>query len=449
MTSKANSSTIVAISTALGRGAVAVVRLSGPHALEIVCNITRKQKFQPRYATLCHIYDGDELLDEAIVIYFKAPLSYTREEVCEIQCHGGAVIAHRILELTLECGATLARNGEFTQRAFLNGRIDLSQAQAISQMISAKSVQAQKILAKQLRGDLSLFVNESRDKLLEVLAYSEVMIDYADEDLPQDLLSSMQKKILTLQKILEEILETSARRTQIFDGLTLSIIGKPNVGKSSLLNAILACDRAIISNVAGTTRDTIEERVNIGGVELCIVDTAGIRQSQDEIEKIGIERSCAMIAKSEIVLAVFDASKPLDSDDEEILALLQTHKDKEIVLVLNKADLPPKIKPDTLPFLSISLSAKESQIAPLMEHLKGLVQTQDNEGIVLSNASQIQSVKMTLKSLQEAQKELEAGMLEFFSYNLKEAIAHLGHITKPYKTEDLLDKMFGDFCLGK
>lgn len=449
MSLEQNNSTITAISTPLGGGAVGIVRMSGSKSLEIIKTLSKKSDFTPRYATLTTLYDRDsELLDEVIVIYFKAPYSYTREDVIEIQCHGGNMMVRRILEEVLHLGARLAENGEFTKRAFLNGRLDLSQAQAVAKLIEAKSIQAQKTLLKQLKGELSVFVEGARESLYEVLAYSEVMIDYSEEDIPEDTLSLLFAKIDMLYERLEKILLHSKARVGIFEGFSLCIVGKPNVGKSSLLNALLLYDRAIISNIAGTTRDTIEEILNIGSTQVRLIDTAGIRESEDEIESIGIARSKEAMEKSDIVLAVFDSSREFDEEDKKIIELLGEQGEKKIITIFNKSDLPQKSH-NTLPYPSFSLSAQNKEIDELMKYLQSVLEESESSEIILSSANQIQSVEQTLKYLSEAKKKLDNGCLELFSYNVRDAIESIGKITKPYDGADLLDKMFSEFCLGK
>lgn len=449
MSLEQNKSTIAAISTPLGGGAVGIVRLSGSKSLEIIKSLSKKSDFTPRYATLTTLYDRDnEILDEVIVIYFKAPHSYTREDIVEIQCHGGNMMVRRILEEVLHFGARLAENGEFTKRAFLNGRLDLSQAQAVAKLIEAKSIEAQKTLLKQLKGELSTFVEQSRESLYEVLAYSEVMIDYSEEDIPEDTLSLLHQKIDTLYQRLEKILLHSKARAGIFEGFSLCIVGKPNVGKSSLLNALLLYDRAIISNIAGTTRDTIEEVLNIGSTQVRLIDTAGIRESEDEIENIGIAKSKEAVEKSDIVLAVFDSSREFDTEDEKIIELLGKQGEKKIITVFNKSDLPQKSN-NLLPYPSFSLSAQNKEIDELMKYLQGVLEESESSEIILSSTNQIQSIQNALDFLAESKKMLDSGCLELFSYNIRDAIESIGKITKPYDGADLLDKMFSEFCLGK
>lgn len=449
MSLEQNKSTISAISTPLGGGAVGIVRMSGSRSLEIIQALSKKADFTPRYATLTTLYDREgEILDEVIVIYFKAPFSYTREDIVEIQCHGGNMMVRRILEETLHLGARVAQRGEFTKRAFLNGRLDLSQAQAVAKLIEAKSIEAQKTLLKQLKGELSVFVEQSRESLYEVLAYSEVMIDYSEEDIPEDTLNLLHQKIDTLYERLENILLHSKARVGIFEGFSLCIVGKPNVGKSSLLNALLLYDRAIISDIAGTTRDTIEEVLNIGSTQVRLIDTAGIRESGDEIENIGIAKSKEAVQKSDIVLAVFDSSREFDDEDEKIIELLRKQEGKRIITVFNKSDLPQK-SCNTLPYPSFSLSAQNKEIVELMRYLQGILEESESDEIILTSTNQIQSIQNTLEFLAEAKKMLDSGCLELFSYNVRDAIESIGAITKPYDGADLLDKMFSEFCLGK
>ncbi|MCD6433891.1 MAG: tRNA uridine-5-carboxymethylaminomethyl(34) synthesis GTPase MnmE, partial [Sulfurimonas sp.] len=318
--------TISAIATANGIGSIAIIRISGDRALDIAKTLTKKDNFLPRYATLTNIYNrDDELIDEAIVIYFKAPFSFTAEHVVEIQCHGGFIVAQSILKATLAMGARLATAGEFSKRAFFNGRIDLSEAEAIAQLIEAKSEDAAKILASQMKGSLKEYIEKIRDDIIHILAYSEVTIDYAEEDLPEDLIRQIQAKLDELKASLESTLAASKQREGLMQGFRVAIVGKPNVGKSSLLNRLLNYNRAIVSDIAGTTRDTIEEQVKIGTHLIRIVDTAGIREASDEIERIGIERSLEAIEQSDIVVALFDGSREADSEDEQILSLIESN----------------------------------------------------------------------------------------------------------------------------
>ncbi|PAF41739.1 tRNA uridine-5-carboxymethylaminomethyl(34) synthesis GTPase MnmE [Helicobacter sp. 11S03491-1] len=451
--------TIVAVSTPIGKGAMAIVRMSGEEALRITLEISHKKEFSPRYATLSSIYNSsNELIDEAIIIYFKAPYSYTREDVCEIQCHGGAMSARMIVETCLHKGAHLALPGEFSKRALLNGRIDFSQVNAISKIIDAKSEKILKVLAKQLKGELGIFVDQCREALVRMLSYSEVMIDYSEEDIPSNIVANTLNQIEEMQNRLKYIYEFSKMRQGMIEGYRLSIVGRPNVGKSSILNAILLYDRAIISPIAGTTRDTIEESIHVDGHTIRIVDTAGIRQTQDMIESLGIQKSINSIEESDIVLVVFDASEEITQEDKEILKLINTYKDKHCVIILNKSDLPAKMSFSvlesliTIPYQSIVISTKDSQDCTLrLKNIFSSIISEDEVGdeMLLTSVFQIESFKKAIDALQKAACVFENLELELFSYNIKDAIEAISAVTRPYDISEMFDKMFGEFCLGK
>ncbi|WP_235852540.1 tRNA uridine-5-carboxymethylaminomethyl(34) synthesis GTPase MnmE [Helicobacter vulpis] len=353
-----NPSTIVAIATPPGLGAIAIVKMSGPKSLEILQRLCKRAHFTPRYATLVSIYDAQEaLLDTCLALYFKAPHSYTTEDVVEIQCHGGVMVARLILQTCLDHGAVLAQNGEFTKRAFLNGRLDSSQVDALAKLLVATNANAAKVMARQLKGALKEFVHAIRHALLELLASSEVLIDYAEEDLPLDLHPRMQAQLQQILTKLQSTLAISQAKVPHIEGYRLSIVGKPNVGKSSFLNALLLEERALVSHIAGTTRDTIEEVISLYGSALRIVDTAGIRPSEDVIESLGIAKSLQSMQESDVILALFDLSRPLDTQDQHLLTLLQTQTHKTLCLVFNKNDCPPQLDTqaiiDTLPPLPL------------------------------------------------------------------------------------------------
>ncbi len=444
--------TITAIATAYGVGSIAIIRLSGENALHIAKTLTKRDAFSVRYAHLTPLYNTDgELVDETVSIYFEGPKSFTGEDVVEFQCHGGAVVAQEILQATLDAGARLAEPGEFSKRAFMNGRIDLTEAEAIAQLIEAKSADAAKILAKQMKGALRLYVEEVRDQLLHALAYSEVTIDYAEEDLPLDLIEQIQARLNTISKNLQRTLQASESRQGLMQGFKVSLIGKPNVGKSSLLNSLLNYNRAIVSDIAGTTRDTIEEQVKIGSHLIRIIDTAGIREAGDEIERIGIERSIEAVEESDIVIAIFDGSRVLDDEDRKIVDLMMAHKDeREFVCVINKQDLEQQFDRTAIELFSpMDISAKEDAAA-LVETLKAIMDRQNvSEEIMLISSRQIDAVKNTLSEINEAIGPLGDQDLEIFSFHMNRAIRAMASITRPFDNEEMLDKMFGSFCLGK
>ena len=445
-------STITAIATAYGVGSIAIIRLSGDKALSIAKALTKRDSFTVRYAHLTPLYNAnDELIDEAISIYFEGPKSFTGEDVVEFQCHGGVVVAQEILQATLDAGARLAEPGEYSKRAFMNGRIDLTEAEAIAQLIEAKSEDAAKILAKQMKGSLREYVEEVRDQLLHALAYSEVTIDYAEEDLPQDLIEQIQARLGDISVNLKRTLQASESRQGLMQGFKVSLIGKPNVGKSSLLNALLNYNRAIVSEIAGTTRDTIEEQVKIGSHMIRIVDTAGIREAGDEIERIGIERSIEAVEESDIVIAIFDGSRSLDNEDKKIIELMNAHKDdREFICVVNKQDLEQKLDRTVIEeFSPMDISAKENDTR-LIESLKTIMDRQNvSDEIMLISSRQIEAVKNTLIEIGEAIEPLGDQDLEIFSFHMNQAIHAMASITRPFDNEEMLDKMFGSFCLGK
>jgi len=442
---------IAAIATAHGVASISIIRVSGDAALSIGKKISHLETIKPRYAHLTSLYTADdELIDQAIMIYFAAPNSFTGEEIVEFQCHGGMIVAQEILDTITSYGVRLAEPGEFSKRAFLNGKIDLTEAEAISKLIEAKSVDAAKILAKQMKGELKVFVDESRDDLLRSLAYSEVMIDYAEEDIPDDIMQSIVTQLDGLTQKIEEIVDASHRRRGLIEGFKVAIIGKPNVGKSSLLNALLSYDRAIVSEIAGTTRDTIEEQVRIGSHIIRLVDTAGIRESNDIIEKIGIERSLSSVEDADIIIALFDGSMPLDKEDEKILSIVNALEEKHCIVAINKTDLEMKLDRLMLAhFDPVEVSAKKGFVR-LTKTIETLLNSiGEGEELMLISARQIEAVTQAKIAIAEAKEPLLIGELEFFSYHLQEAVKAISSISKPYDSEEILDKMFGEFCLGK
>lgn len=443
--------TIAAIATAHGVSSIAIVRVSGSEALSIAHKLSHQSNIIPREARLTALYTAkNELIDQAIMIYFVAPYSFTGEEIVEFQCHGGMVVAQEILESTLACGARLAEAGEFSKRAFLNGKIDLSEAEAISKLIEAKSLKAAKILAKQMKGELKNFVDESRDSLLKSLAYSEVMIDYAEEDIPEDILANIHKQLDALTSQMEQIVQASHRRRGLIEGFKVAIIGKPNVGKSSLLNALLSYDRAIVSDVAGTTRDTIEEQVRIGSHIIRLVDTAGIRESKDSIEKIGIERTLDSVKDADVVIGLFDSSRVYDKEDAKILSILENLKDKHIIMAVNKSDLEIVFEIEKLKNHQVLVLSAKKSFEKLTTRLGNLFDSiGEGDELMLVSHRQIDAVMKAKQAINEAKAPLEQGELEFFSYHLQEALKAISSISKPYDSEEILDKMFGEFCLGK
>ncbi len=442
--------TIVAISSANGKGAISIVRMSGKNAYEIAQKAINSS-LTPRVAKLTKFYNiENELIDMPLTLYFKSPKSFTGEDIVEFQCHGGVAVSRLILEALIKFGARIADSGEFSKRAFFNNKIDLSQAEAISKMIETKSKDGVKILAKQLRGDLGDFVNKLREDLIEIMAYVEVNIDYAEEDLPEDLILQMKKRLQNISKLLKSSLSASKRREAMFNGYKIAIIGKPNVGKSSLLNNLLNYNRAIVSDIAGTTRDTIEEEVQIGTHLIKIVDTAGIRdKTNDEIEKIGIQRSKESVQNSDIVIAMFDNSREFDNEDKEILNII-SNSDKDIFVLLNKVDLEVKFDKNYLKKFDFIESSQKDNNEQLLIKIEEVLDNYNHlEDNILISTRQIEIVTKANDAIIEASVLLDRVELELFSYNIQEAINYISQITRPFEHDEMLDKMFGSFCVGK
>ena len=425
--------------------------MSGPDALLLALKLSHKKTLTPRFATLSFLYDThNEAIDQAIIIYFKGPHSFTAEDVVEFQCHGGSVVAHMLLETLLQMGVRLANPGEFSKRAFLNGRIDLSEAEAIAALIETKSVDAAKMLTRQLKGELKNFVLHVRTLLIEILAYVEVNIDYAEEDLPLDMLHDIEKKVGILSEELYKTYESSKRRSGLMNGFKIAIVGKPNVGKSSLLNALLDFDRSIISDIAGTTRDTIEEEIRIGSHLVKIIDTAGIREAKDSIEKIGVERSILAIEESEIVIAMFDNSRINDLEDAEILSILeQYHDTKHIIYVLNKTDLETHFDTSILDSNTIGLSCHQSTQS-VIEAIQIILDANSHEdSVMLTSTRQLNAVYQAYENTRDARQVLNEGELELFAFHINVAIESISSITTAFERDEILEKMFSSFCLGK
>ena len=436
--------TIAAVATAHGVGSISIIRLSGADALGLALKLTKITSLVPRYATLTKIYAEGELIDEALLIYFKAPHSFTGEDVVEFQLHGGLVVANLILGELIKNGARLARAGEFSKRALINGKMDFSKIEAINSLINAKSEDSVKIIARTMRGDLAKFADEIRSELVKTLAFVETSIDYADDDLPADLLESISQMLKQNSAKLDKIVAISQSRKGLLEGFKIAIVGKPNVGKSSILNSLLSYERAIISDEAGTTRDSIEEALKIGTHLVRIIDTAGIRKNAGKIEQIGISYSLRAIEEADVILAVFDASQEADEQDNEILELLKNSQ-KRIFYVLNKCDLGVKfISPEN----PIQICAKQGT-DEIISNLKTYLDAQETSEILLNSTRQISSCEAASEAIKRALNLLAESELELFAYELNTAIEQISSITKPFERSEILDEMFSNFCLGK
>ncbi|HFQ6685049.1 TPA: tRNA uridine-5-carboxymethylaminomethyl(34) synthesis GTPase MnmE [Campylobacter jejuni] len=441
------SDTIAAIATAHGVGSISIVRLSGERALEFALKLSHKTKLTPRHATFTKLFNqNNEIIDEAIMIYFKAPYSFTGEDIVEFQTHGGFNVSEVLLEELVSLGARLALAGEFSKRACLNGKMTPLKALNIQDLILSKSALAAKIIARNMQGNLGELLEKIRTDLVKTLAFVETSIDYADDDLPSDLLEQISTMCEENSKILKEIYTLSQSKKGLIEGFKIAIVGKPNVGKSSLLNALLSYERAIVSDIAGTTRDTIEESFKLGTHLLRIIDTAGIRESKDAIEQIGVALSKKSLEDADIILAVFDASRVQDKEDEKIFDLL-ANTDKKIFWILNKSDLENVFK-NTQNKNFIKLSAQKD-ITLLKEELQNYLNSFDSEGIMVSSLDLINACKISSEAIFRAKGLLEESSLELFAFELNLAINELARFTKDFQRDEILDEMFGNFCLGK
>ncbi|MBR2214184.1 MAG: tRNA uridine-5-carboxymethylaminomethyl(34) synthesis GTPase MnmE [Selenomonadaceae bacterium] len=454
--------TISAIATAVGEAGIGIVRLSGALAVAIADKIfvaasgLRLAETPSHRALYGHIKDlTGSIIDECLVISMRAPHSYTREDVVEIQSHGGRVVMGRILALTYELGARPAQRGEFTKRAFLNGRLDLSAAEAVMDLISAKTEAARQVAVKQLTGGLRRKIEPLRDELLAMLAHLEATIDFPEDDIEAATLEAVAEKINKSLAVIQELITGASTGRILREGLKTAIIGKPNVGKSSLLNALLAEERAIVTDIPGTTRDTIEEYAEVEGVPLLLIDTAGIREAEDGAEKLGIERARRWATAADLVLAVFDHSKPLTAEDEAIFALL---KGKTAFILLNKSDLAPAF--DLSPLQSrfssykfCSISAKREQgLTELKAAIAGLTYTagETDREVLVTKEEQLNLLREAASHLRGALTTIEGGLsADFVTIDLKSAWEKLGEITGDTATEDIIDEIFARFCIGK
>ena len=452
--------TIAAIATPIGESGIGIVRISGKDALAIADKVfvSRDQKKPTTFKTYTTHYGWiakeAKIIDEVILTVMRAPKSYTREDIVEINCHGGILALRAVLDLVLENGCRLAQPGEFTRRAFLNGRIDLAQAEAVLDIIRAKTDAALKIGIEQARGNLSSRINKLRKSLLDILSQIEVNIDFPEEEIGTVDLKAISQNLNGINKELKDILEGSRQGRILREGINAVICGKPNVGKSSLLNALLKQERAIVTPVAGTTRDTIEEVIDIKGIPIMIVDTAGIIEPRDLIEKKAIQRSQRYIDLADLVILLFDGSKRLSHEDGVLMRKL---KGKIIIAIINKIDLKQKI--ERAKILKrfkclINISAKKLKNIDLLEQaIENLVyngKVSHSESIMVSKLRHIEALKKVEKFIAEAVNSLDNKLsLEFIAQDIKDALTYLDNILGKDFSQDLLDKIFSEFCIGK
>ena len=453
--------TIAAISTAIGEAGIAIVRMSGDDSVNIIDEIfvsasgKKMAEAENRKFLYGHIADGDKLIDEVLVVKMKGPHSYTAEDIVEIHCHGGVVSVKRILNLILSKGARLAEKGEYTKRGFLNGRIDLTQAEAVIDMIKAKTDISFDMGLNQLSGALSEVLNKLKDELVSMQALIVANIDFPDEDIEDAAYHDLMERSDKILEKMDNLLDNSKNSRLLRDGINTVILGKPNVGKSSLLNGLLKYDRAIVTDIAGTTRDIIEDYINLDGVLLKITDTAGIRETDDEVEKIGVNIAREKLKEADLVIAIFDISRDFDKDDEEILNLI---KDKKHITILNKDDLDQKISDEEIEkyfkddYLRLSVMENESvkKIENLIIDLFFDGELQISSDSILSNIRHINALKEAKKALLEVNESLkEKVFLDLIEVDLENVISHISEITGTITTEDILDRVFSDFCIGK
>ena len=455
--------TITSISTPMGEGAIGIVRLSGPQAIEIGDILYKGKKKLSEVETHTinygHIIDPetDETVEEVMVSVLRAPKTFTREDIIEINCHGGILTINRILELTMTYGARMAEPGEYTKRAFLNGRIDLSQAEAVMDFIRSKTDRASKVAMNQIEGRLSDLIKKQRQSILEILAQVEVNIDYPEyddvEDATTDFLLEQSKRI---KEEINRLLETGAQGKIMREGLSTVIVGRPNVGKSSMLNNLIQDNKAIVTEVAGTTRDVLEEYVNVRGVPLRLVDTAGIRDTEDIVEKIGVERSRKALSEADLILFVLNNNEPLTEDDQTLFEVI---KNEDVIVIINKTDLEQRLDVSELremigdmPLIQTSM-LKQEGIDELEIQIKDLFfgsEVQNQDMTYVSNSRHISLLKQARQSIQDAIDAAESGIpMDMVQIDLTRTWEILGEIIGESASDELIDQLFSQFCLGK
>lgn len=454
--------TIAAISTAMSESGIGIIRVSGPEAVEIVSRIYRSKggkkdinKVPTHTIHYGYIYDGEELIDEVLVMVMRVPRTFTGEDTVEIDCHGGVYAMKRVLETVLKNGGKTASPGEFTKRAFLNGKMDLSQAEAVMDVIQAKNEYALKSSVEQLKGSVQKAVKDIRKDLIYHIAYIESALDDPEhislEGYAQELLGIVEKS----QKEIDHLLKSASDGKIIKEGIRTVILGKPNAGKSSLLNVLVGENRAIVTDIEGTTRDILEEYINLHGISLRMIDTAGIRETEDVVEKIGVNRARDMAKEADLILYVVDSSRPLDENDEEIISMLDSRK---AIVLYNKTDLEPKVDMEILknrvnrPVISVS-AKEETGIRELEKEIKNMFFSGEisfNDEVYITNARHKEALMEAADSLGLVKNSIEMDMPEdFFSIDLMNAYESLGRIIGESVGEDLVNEIFSKFCMGK
>ena len=451
--------TIAAISTPRGEGGIGIIRISGDKSFEILDKIFNTKNpnrdlgfYKFNYG---FIHDNGKIVDEVMAVRMKAPKTYTCEDVVEINCHGGHLISEKVLELVLKNGARHAEQGEFTKRAFMNGRIDLSQAEAVMDIIQGKTEKSISLSLEQLRGDLRDKIGSFKKALLDVTAHVNVVLDYPEEGIDDPLPSNLRENLENVYAEADRLISSYDKGKKIKEGIKTVIAGKPNVGKSTLLNSSLKEERAIVTHIPGTTRDVIEEIINIKGIPLVLTDTAGIRKTEDIVENIGVEKSKKFIENADLVLLVLDASRELESEDREVIEEIQNNNKKMIVL-LNKIDLERKIELDEFGLENIlEISAKDNiGIEDMEERIYSYIVEEkvedSSEKLIITNIRHKTALEKTKDAIRNIFETIDAGMpMDLISVDLKEALDSLSEITGEISSEDILDHVFGNFCVGK
>lgn len=445
--------TIAAIATSLGVGAISIIRVSGPEAIKIVNNIFKGKdltKQKTHTITYGHISENDKIIDEVLISIMKSPKSFTTEDTVEINCHGGISTTNKVLELLLNNGCRLAAPGEFTKRAFLNGRIDLIEAEGVMDLINSKTEKARNLAINQLSGTSSELIKKLRKEIVEILANIEVNIDYPEYDDIVVLSTQIIKpQITNIIKELKEIIDHSENTKIIKDGIDVLILGRPNVGKSSLLNRLLEEDKAIVTDIEGTTRDIVEGKINLDGIILNIIDTAGIRQTKDVVEKIGVEKSLSLIDKADLVLFLLNNNEDITPEDKNIINQL---KNKNHIIVINKCDLTKKL--DLNDNDCVYISAKENigidDLKNKIKELYNLEKIETEDLSYLSSARSISLLKQAMQSLKNADKGIDDNYpIDMVEIDIKDSWNILGEIIGETYEEELIDQLFSQFCLGK
>ena len=446
--------TIVSISTSIGVGAIAIIRLSGPKAIEIVNKIFKGKdltKVDSHTINYGYIKENDTIIDEVLVSIMRAPKTYTTEDVVEINTHGGIATTNKVLELCLTNGARLAEPGEFTKRAFLNGRIDLTQAEAVEDIITSTTDKSLNLSMNQLTGSLKKLITETRKTMVNLMANIEVNIDYPEyEDAENITIPLLKEKLVPIKNKLSKLLEESKNAKIIKDGIDVALIGRPNVGKSSLLNLFLEEEKAIVTNIAGTTRDIVEGQTIINGIKINFIDTAGIRNTTDVVEKIGVEKSKQMISKADLNILILNNNEPLTNEDKELLELIKT---KPSIIFINKNDLETKLDLEQMPNVvqgnTLSLEGIKDLKQKIIEYFN-LEKIEVKDATYLTNARQNALIKNTISYIDQALEDIETEVpVDMIEINIRAAWDTLGEIIGATYKDELLDELFSNFCLGK